>query len=264
MTPMQDLLIQKEGQKALITFNRPEQRNSITYEMWRDIPAVIDELEQDATIRVILLTGAGDKSFAAGADITQFKTRRNDPESARAYNEAVDKALKAIENARKPVIAMINGYAIGGGLELATACDLRISADHAKFGIPAARLSIVISFTDTRRLIHLVGPAYAKEILFTAQLFTAQEAKNMGLVNRVVPLEQLRPFTLEMADTIAQNAPLSVQGAKKMINHCLEDPTLTRIDPQDEFLHLSCFTTEDFKEGVNAFLEKRKPIFSGR
>jgi len=260
---IQNLLVQKEGPKAFIVFNRPEQRNSITYEMWREIAGIVGELDQDPAVRVILLTGAGDKSFAAGADITQFKTQRSDPEGARAYNEVVDNALKAIENAKKPVIAMINGYAVGGGLELAVACDLRISSDHAKFGLPAARLGIVISFTDTRRLIHLVGPAYAKEILFTGQLFTAQEAREMGLVNRVVAHDQLRPFTLEMADAIAQNAPLSVQGAKKMINHCLEDPALNRVDPQDEHLHLSCFMTEDFKEGVNAFLDKRKPVFKG-
>ena len=210
------LLVDKqEDGIATVTINRPQVRNAMNYEMLQLLPRVMADLEQDESVRVIVLRGAGEEAFAAGADISEFKERRSTPELAQHYNEVSEQAMASIEAVKKPTIAMIYGYAMGGGCQTIAVCDLRIAADTAKFGIPAAKLGLAIGLGYARRLTQLVGPAYAKEILFTARTYPAQEALQMGLVNKVVPAAELAETTYALARDMLKNAPLSIQSAKQ-------------------------------------------------
>lgn len=260
----QPLLVDREGPTAILTINREAQRNSVSFEMWEAFPEYIKELDADPAVRVVVLTGAGDKAFASGADISEFYSRRTGRDAAALYHRAVEATMASLEAASKPVIAMVNGFAIGGGCELAVACDLRIAAESASFGIPSAKLGLVISFSDTKRLVDLVGPAVAKEMLMTGRRLSAREALGFGLVNQVVPDPSLRQATLDIAAAIAGNAPYSVASAKAMVNQCRHDPGLSAIAAEDADRPLRCYETEDFREGVQAFLEKRPPRFIGR
>lgn len=260
----QPFLGEREGQTAILTINREAQRNSMSFEMWEAFPGYIKELDADPSVRVIVLTGAGEKAFASGADISEFDSKRTGRDAAALYHRGVEATMRTLESSGKPVIAMVNGFAIGGGCELAVACDLRIAGESASFGIPSARLGLVISFTDTKRLVDLVGPAIAKEMLMSGRRLPAREALAVGLVNQVVPDSSLRQVTLEMAETIAANAPFSVASAKAMVDHCRRDPNLSATDVTDADRPLHCYETDDFREGVQAFLEKRPPRFMGR
>ncbi|MEK6660508.1 MAG: enoyl-CoA hydratase [candidate division NC10 bacterium] len=260
----QPFLVDREGQTAILTINRHAQRNSLSFEMWEAFPGYIKELNADPSVRVIVLTGAGGKAFASGADISEFASKRTGRDAAALYHRAVEETMASLEAASKPVIAMVNGFALGGGCELAIACDLRIAAESSSFGIPSAKLGVVISFSDTKRLVDLVGPAVAKEMLMTGRRLSAHEALGVGLVNRVVPDPLLRQTTLEIAATIAANAPFSVASAKAMVDHCRRDTDLSMVSSTDADRPLHCYETEDFREGVHAFLEKRPPQFTGR
>jgi enoyl-CoA hydratase/carnithine racemase len=260
----QPFLVDREGQTAILTINRHAQRNSLNFEMWEAFPGYIKELNADPSVRVIVLTGAGDKAFASGADISEFDSKRTGRDAAALYHRAVEETMASLEAASKPVIAMVNGFALGGGCELAVACDVRIAAESASLGIPSAKLGVVISFSDTKRLVDLVGPAVAKEMLMTGRRLSAHEALGVGLVNRVVPDPLLRQTTLEIAATIAANAPFSVASAKAMVEQCRHDPDLSAVNATDAERPLHCYETEDFREGVQAFLEKRPPRFMGR
>lgn len=258
------LLVDREGQTAILTINRHAQRNSLSLEMWERFPDQIAALDSDPSVRVVVVTGAGDKAFASGADISEFTSKRTGRDAAAIYHRAVEQTMASLESASKPIIAMVNGFALGGGCELAVACDLRIAAESASFGIPSAKLGVVISFSDTKRLVDLVGPAAAKEILMTGQRLSAREALSVGLVNQVVADGSLRQTTLDLAATIAANAPFSVASAKVMVDHCRRDGSLSSVSPTDSDRPLRCYETEDFREGVQAFLGRRPPRFTGR
>jgi enoyl-CoA hydratase/carnithine racemase len=256
------LLVATDGQIATVTVNRREQRNAMTMDMWQGMADIMQELGADPEVRVIVVRGAGDKAFVAGADIAEFSELLADRAKMRDYPVKVEACMSSVEAVPKPVIAMVNGAAMGGGCELATVCDLRFAADTAKFGVPAGRLGIVITFQDTQRLTDLVGAANAKEILFTGRVLDAGEAFRIGLANRVLPAAELAAYTYEVARQIAANAPLTVRGAKRHVNNCLRSPRL--VDPADGLaLSHDAFASKDFREGVRAYLEKREPTFFG-
>ncbi|MFQ5914137.1 MAG: enoyl-CoA hydratase-related protein [Nitrospinota bacterium] len=256
-------LIEGEGSVATLTINRPEVRNAFTLAMWLALPNRMKALDEDRDVRVVVVRGAGEKAFASGADISEFETTMSSPDGAMRQNDAYEAALDAVEGISKPVIAMIYGFAMGGGCGLTTACDIRVAADTVKMGVPAAKLGVVYSLSGTRRLVNLVGPACAKELLMTGRAVDAQEALRVGLVNHVVPATQLAPFTYDLAKQIAQNAPMSVRGAKGAVNFCQGRPS-EEGEQEIHDLRILGFQSEDLREGVRAFLQKRPPKFAGK
>lgn len=257
------ILVQKDSGIATIIFNRPEMRNAINYQMWSRIPDIMQDFEQDDEVRVAVVRGAGDRAFIAGADISEFKSLRSDPQNVEKYNTATTAATRGLVNFTKPLLAMINGFCMGGGTSVAVCCDLRIAADNATFGVPAARLGLGYGFEGTKIMVDIVGPAFAKEILFTARSFDAQEAKEMGLVNRVVPSAELESYVMKLARSIATNAPLTVKTSKFIIQQCCLDPERRDMGKVDRMVD-ACFQSEDYQEGARAFMEKRKPVFKGK
>jgi enoyl-CoA hydratase len=255
------LLGKKDGAIGWLVFNNPERRNAVSLDMWEAIPRVLASFAADAEIRAIVLTGAGDKAFVSGADISQFEKERNSAEQVKHYEEVAERANQALKSCDKPVIGMIRGYCIGGGLGIAALCDLRIASDDARFGIPAAKMGLGYRASSMKSLADLVGKAYALEIMLTARQFSAAEAKDMGLVNKVVPVAELERTTREYCDMIAANAPLTMRTAKRVIAEVLK----TKYDDAAcEAWVKECFASEDYKEGRRAFMEKRKPVFKGR
>jgi enoyl-CoA hydratase len=249
---------------ATVTFNRPERRNAIDYEGWVRLGGIAKDPAQDNEVKVVVFTGKGEEAFSAGADIKDFDRRRNDSATAKAYAEAFDGALDAIEALPKPTISLIKGFCIGGGCELSMATDLRVAADNSRFGIPVARLGILVGYREMSRLVRLVGVGGASYLLLSARLIDAGEAHRVGLINRVVPLDEVDAHAYELAREMAELAPLSHRRHKQILQTVLRDPSLKGLTPEEEHLPFANFDSEDFQEGRRAFAERRAPRFLGR
>ncbi len=257
----ENLILEKEENIALITINRPKVLNALNADLLKELEAVMDEVEKDQEVRVVIITGAGDKAFVAGADIA-YMSKLN-PLEAKSFAQLGQRVFSRVENMPKPIIAAVNGYALGGGNELAMACDIRIASEKAKFGQPEVTLGLIAGFGGTQRLSRLVNPGLAKEILFTADQYDAEAAQKIGLVNHVVPAEELLNFCKGMARRIAARGPVAVSLSKEAVNQGLEMDLDKAIALEADLFGL-VFTTEDRKEGIAAFLEKRKPAFSNK
>ncbi|PYN94572.1 MAG: enoyl-CoA hydratase [Candidatus Rokuibacteriota bacterium] len=258
-----DILVQRAGALATVVFNRPDVRNAISLAMWAELARVTTELAKDDAVRAIVFRGAGTQAFASGADILEFTENRKDTATAQGYNAQTEAAYTAIRRCPKPTVAMIFGYCMGGAMAVAMACDLRFAAEGSRFGIPAARLSIIYGAAAVGQLVDLVGPAYAKDILFSARTVSDREALDMGFIQRLLPAGELEAYTDAYLRAVADNAPLSVQGAKVTIDGYL-DGANEEYQERLRALVLQTFESEDYKEGTRAFLEKRPPRFQGR
>jgi enoyl-CoA hydratase/carnithine racemase len=254
------LLVERQGGVATVVLNKPQSHNAISIGMYRDLPGIMEELDADSSVKVIVLRGAGEKSFASGADISEFEQERSDATKARNYNKFVAAAEQAIEGVSKPTIAMIHGYCIGGGAGLAMACDIRFADDRAKFAVTPAKLGLVYSLESTKRLVDLAGPSRAKWILMSGQQIKADRALQLGLLDEVYTPEELETATYEFAELITTRAQYSVRSAKTMVRKVIEGQV--RDDEVTLDIRNSSFDTEDFAEGVRSFLEKRPPRFA--
>ena len=248
---------------ATLTFHNPERHNSLSLQMWKDAATALERFAEDESVRVVVLTGSGVKSFASGADISEFDQVRADAQGAAVYDASLDRFWTALSGHPKPTIAMIRGFCIGGGLNIAACCDVRVCGAGSRFAVPAAKLGLGYGVATLRRLVALVGPQFALEILLTARQFNSSEASAMGLVNRVVPDADLESYVHDMVSGIARNAPLTMRAAKRIIHELLKD-----VESQDlsvgQALVTQCFDSADYREGRQAFLEKRPPVFRGR
>lgn len=255
-----DLLFKKSGAVAEITFNRPEQRNAMTWEMYARLMDLMDQIDADEEIRAVVLQGAGDKAFVAGTDISQFTEFKGNPQAGIDYESRIDAVISRVEQVTKPVIAAVRGFCVGGGLVIAAASDLRIAADDARFSVPCIKLGNCLSTKNYARLAALVGVARAKEMVYTGRLVPAAEALAAGLVNEVVTAETLLPRARELAQQIATAAPLTIRATKEAYRR-LSDPTQSTNSGED--LVKTCYNSHDFQEGVAAFLAKRRPVWGG-
>ncbi len=257
------MLSAKDDGVGLITFNQPEKRNAMSVEMWQGLGDILDEFREDSSVRVVVLTGAGTKAFVSGADISQFEKQRSNFDAQKEYDKLTTAGRAKLATFDKPTIARIRGFCLGGGLAIAMQTDLRIAAEDSQFGIPAARLGIAYAFDSVRRLVSLVGPAHARMILYTGQRFDAAEAQRIGLINRMVPDADLSGTVLDIARTIADNAPLSLAASKHAVEQAVRDAS--ERDKEGLAAHMAaCFDSADYREGRTAFMEKRRPEFQGR
>jgi len=263
VTNTEKLLAHKDGPAGWVTFNNPAKRNAMSYEMWLGLDIALNEFIADPAIRVIVLKGAGDKAFVSGADISEFKEKRANPQMVAEFNKVSGAIAAKLLECTKPTIAMIRGYCMGGGLGTALTCDLRICSEDARFGVPAGKLGVGYKYHALKRLVDIVGPANTAEIFYTARQFDAQEAKDMGLVNRVLPADQLEEYVANYVKTIGVNAPLTLKAVKVCLNEIARDDHKRDLALCDRVVD-ECFGSEDYTEGRTAFMEKRKPVFRGR
>ena len=254
-------IFETDGPLAILTFNRPDARNAMTWEMYQALVEACDRVDHDADVRVFILRGAGGKAFVAGTDIAQFQTFR-DREDGLKYEEKLDHVLDRLERVNKPTIAQVQGVAAGGGCAIALTCDLRVATPESTFGIPIARtLGNCLSGASYSRLVDLVGPGVVKDLLFTGRLVSGTEAQAIGMVNRLVSADEIERTVRELAATLASNAPLTLRATKEMIRRVLAKRRLAAGDDAD--MVEMCYMSNDFHEGVAAFLDKRKPKWTG-
>lgn len=246
---------------ATIAINRPKALNALNLATLTELKDVVEKIAVDKAVQVVVITGAGEKSFVAGADIVEMSTKN--AVEGRVWGQVGQNIFTEIENLPQPVIAAVNGFALGGGCELACACDIRYASENAKFGQPEVGLGITPGFGGTQRLTRVVGRGHAKELIYTASIIDAQEALRIGLVNKVVPQAELMDAVMKVAKTITKKAPVAVQLAKAAINRGINCDVVTGISYEAEVFGL-CFATADQKEGMKAFIEKRKPTFEGK
>lgn len=252
--------VSREGNIATVTLNNPERLNALSRPMWERLGAVMAELSADDSLRCVVIRGAGTKAFAAGADIAEFERERNNIEQAREYGHCIERAIRGLARCRHPVVAMIHGACVGGGLEIACLCDLRICGESSRFGVPVKNLGLVMAYGELQGLIELCGKAGALEIALEGRVFGAAEAKAMGLVNRVVPDDKVEEEAYATVRRIAEGAPLVARWHKKFINRLMDPKPLTPEEYDESF---ACFGTEDYRIGRDAFLAKKKPEFKG-
>lgn len=253
--------LERRGPVAVLTLNRPEALNALSVEMLDDLDELLDAIEEEPSLRAVVLTGAGEKAFTAGADIAHMKTAS--ALEARAYARRGHAITGRLESFPKPIIAAVNGYALGGGCELALACDLRLAGERARFGLPEVNLGILPGWGGTQRLARTTSPGFAKEIIFTGRQVRPDEALQRGLVNAVYPDDELLDKAIELGETIATKPPLAIAAAKEVVNLALEGNQRSHLARELDAFALA-FTTEDQREGMAAFFEKRKPNFVGR
>jgi enoyl-CoA hydratase len=248
---------------GIITFNNPEKRNAMSLDMWEGLGHALIALRDDPEVRVVILVGAGDKAFVSGADISQFEKTRHNAEASEEYSRRSAEQRELLANYSKPTIACIRGFCLGGGMQVAMLADIRIAAENSHFGIPAAKLGIAYGYDGLRHLVSLVGPSWARLLMYTGMRIESAEALRIGLVDRVIADAELWSAALEIARTISGNAPLAIQAAKTTIAEVLKDPDQRDMDAIKR-IGMACMDSEDFREGRRAFMEKRKPQFKGK
>jgi len=256
------MLSRKDGHVGYVIFNNPERRNAVSLEMWEATAKILNDFGNDNDIRVVVLTGAGDKAFVSGADISKFESERANEEAVVRYNQTVERANAVIYDYPKPTIAMIRGYCIGGGVGLALSCDLRICSDDSRFAVPAAKLGLGYPYHGLKKLVDVVGIAFAKEIFYTARQFDAEEARMMGLINRVVKADELEAYVKKYAESIGENAPMTIATTKFIVGEVVKDESKRDLAKCAAMVK-QCFESNDYTEGRRAFMEKRRPEFTG-
>ena len=261
-SPTPKMLAEVNDGIGWITFNAPEKRNAMSLDMWQGLGEILGKLQEEKSLRVLILKGAGDAAFVSGADISEFEEKRSSQRDRDAYEAAFDDALDKLANFATPVVAMIRGYCIGGGLAIALNTDIRIATEQSKFGIPAAKLGLGYGFEAVKTLESIVGPSHAKDILFTARFLEAKEALSIGLINFMVGSELLEQTVNEYANKIVTNAPLTIRAVKKTVGEVVKDPGQKNPAHIERMVN-DCFLSADYQEGRRAFMEKRKPKFTG-
>ncbi|HSI57122.1 MAG TPA: enoyl-CoA hydratase [Ideonella sp.] len=262
-SPTERVQVWRDASTLHIRFNNPARHNALSVDMWEAVPALLAQAEADERIRLVVFSGAGDKAFVSGADISQFEDMRAAREAVARYEAMAEAALTGVAQCPKPTLACIRGWCIGGGVNVAIACDIRIAASDAVFSIPAARLGLGYRYSAMKNLVDLIGPGAAKDLFFTARRIGADEARALGLVSRVGPPEQLEALLAEYTAALADNAPLTVQAAKAITAEILKPSTDVDL-ARCQALIQGCFASEDYAEGRKAFMEKRHPVFKGR
>jgi enoyl-CoA hydratase len=262
-SPTERVQVWTDATTLHIRFNNPTRHNALSVDMWEAVPKFLAQAENDDQIRLIVFSGAGEKAFVSGADISQFEDMRAAREAVKHYEAMAEDALMSIYRCSKPTLACIRGYCIGGGVNVAISCDIRIAATDSVFSIPAARLGLGYRYSALKNLVDLIGPGAAKDLFFTARKIDAQEARSLGLISRVCAPEELDALLSEYTSALAANAPLTVHAGKAIMAEVLKPSPDLDMD-RCRRLILNCFESEDYAEGRRAFMEKRKPVFTGK